>query len=181
MNEKRPIAHLRNIIIEAAGPYGVVPDIHEDDFIFQYSLSRNPNVVTVVKRYFDRGNYASSKLSDYVKRFSFGDRPATSVLDFASGCSCVARHFIHDLSARVVCCDIHDKAVAFIREKLRIDAALSIMSRKSWEFEKRLMSFLRFRFSRICQMPLGGHGSRGFPSCLIPADSFFLQRTDTSH
>jgi SAM-dependent methyltransferase len=125
VNEKLPIGHLKSVIVEVAKDYDVVPDIHEDDFIFQYSLSRNPNPIAVAKRYFDRGRYASRKLSDYIKRFSFGDRSATSVLDFASGYGCVARHFNHDLSGRVVCCDIHEKAVAFSKEKLGIDAILS--------------------------------------------------------
>jgi hypothetical protein len=40
---------------------------------------------------------------------------------------CVARHFHRQLekSVRVVCCDIHDEAVAFIREKLQIEAVRS--------------------------------------------------------
>jgi SAM-dependent methyltransferase len=124
MNEKRPITHLTNLIAEAARVYGVIPDIHPDDFVFQHSLSRNPNATVVAKRYFDRGDYAARKLSEYIARFSFGGRLAASVLDFASGYGCVARHFhrYREKSVRVVCCDIHDAAVAFMREKLQIEA-----------------------------------------------------------
>lgn len=139
MNEKRPIAHLRGVIVEAARAYGVVPDIHEDDLIFQYSLSRNPNVTTVAKRYFDGGHYAADKLSGYLKRFSFGGKLGTSILDFASGYGRVARHFHRHLekSARIVCCDIHDEAVTFIREKLQIEAVRSSNRPESLEIHDR--------------------------------------------
>jgi len=139
MNEKRPIAHLANLIAEAASVYGVIPDIHSDDFVFQHSLSRNPNATVVAKRYFDRGDYAARKLSEYTKRFSFGGRIAASVLDFASGYGCVARHFHRYLekSVRAVCCDIHDEAVAFIREKLQIEAVRSSNKPQNLEVHER--------------------------------------------
>jgi SAM-dependent methyltransferase len=127
MNDQAPIADLTNVIAEAASVYGVIPDIHPADFVFQHSLSRNPNTRVVAKRYFDRGDYASKKLAEYIKRFSFQGKTVTSVLDFASGYGCVARHFHRYLeeSVKVVCCDIHEEAVAFIRDKLQIEAVRS--------------------------------------------------------
>ena len=139
MNEKRPITHLTNLIAEAARVYGVIPDIHPDDFVFQHSLSRNPNATVVAKRYFDRGDYAARKLSEYIARFSFGGRLGASVLDFASGYGCVARHFHRYLekSVRVVCCDIHDEAVAFIRGNLQIEAVRSSNKPQNLEVHER--------------------------------------------
>jgi cyclopropane fatty-acyl-phospholipid synthase-like methyltransferase len=153
MIQKRPIGHLAGVIAEAAKAYNVVPEIHEDDFIFQYSLSRNPNVKAVAKRYFDRGNYASSKLLDYMKRFSFGEKALSSVLDFASGYGCVARHFHRHLekSCRIVCCDIHDKAVVFIREKLQLEAIQS--SIKPQDLEVRESFDVIFALSFFSHMP----------------------------
>jgi len=100
----------RKVVIEnIASTFDVIPDIHELDFIFQYSLSRNPNFSRVVKRYFDRGAYAAKKLADFI-----GDRQDPSVLDFASGYGCVARHLRHFVpqASKVTCCDIHPDAVS---------------------------------------------------------------------
>lgn len=122
-NSDNPIQ--KAIIENIASTFDVIPDIHELDFIFQYSLSRNPNFSRVVKRYFDRGAYSAKKLADYI-----GDRPDPSVLDFASGYGCVARHLRHFVpqASKVICCDIHPDAVSFIRDSLGIDAFLSYTS-----------------------------------------------------
>ena len=89
MNEKRPIAHLTKVIVEAASVYGVVSDIDPDDVVFQHSLSRNPSAADAAKRYFDRGDYAARKLPQHIKPFfSFGARIG-SLLVFASGYGCI--------------------------------------------------------------------------------------------
>jgi SAM-dependent methyltransferase len=113
---------MKAIIENVASTFDVIPDIHELDFIFQYSLSRNTNVSTVVKRYFDRGAYAAKKLATFID-----DKQNLSVLDFASGYGCVARHLRHFVpqASKVTCCDIHLDAVSFIRDRLGIDAFLS--------------------------------------------------------
>jgi len=113
---------VKRIVESIAADFHVVPDIHELDFIFQYSLSRNKNVQTVVRRYFERGAYAARKLASFTP-----NGQALSILDFASGYGCVSRHLpIHfPQGTRVNCCDIHPEAVSFIANRLGIEAFLS--------------------------------------------------------
>lgn len=115
------------LIQTVAQKHAVVPDIHPADFIFLHSLGRNPNVETVVNRYFDRGLYAADKLKKYIEAYHSSELGNFSLLDFASGYGCVARHHRRFLppGSSMVCCDIHPETVAFIEATLGIRAVES--------------------------------------------------------
>src|SRR4051812_46631640 len=119
-------AELQFEINECAAEFDVCPDIHREDFIFQF-LASHPvfnSKRAFVQYYFSDGNKSARRLADLVERY-FPARKNTSLLEFASGYGCVSRHLRksqrwHDLLA----CDIHQAAVDFSIERLGVSASL---------------------------------------------------------
>jgi SAM-dependent methyltransferase len=118
--------------VEAA-KFMVPPDIHADDFIFQYHLDvqpepdRNKARAHVTEYYFFDGDRSAKRLDGIIQEHH--PHAATrrlSLFEFASGYGCVSRH-LQKLTQRydLVACDIHEQAIAFLRERLGAKAILS--------------------------------------------------------
>jgi 2-polyprenyl-3-methyl-5-hydroxy-6-metoxy-1,4-benzoquinol methylase len=122
---------LETIRQETAREYGVPPEIHPDDMIWQFLLRhRNlPTPEAAVRHYFSNGAESALKLEGIVREHlsSVTSKRKVSILEFASGYGMVTRHLASMPSkARLVACDIHEQAVEFIRDRLH---QLAVMSR----------------------------------------------------
>ena len=112
---------------DEAARYGVNPEIHPSDFIFQYILSKNDGVKAAVKKYFDTGNMSADKLlAILVDEIKF-DKGPISLLEFASGYGCVSRH-LKQFSEKIDlwASDIHEEAREFYVSCLRIKFIKSV-------------------------------------------------------
>lgn len=108
---------------------GVVPDIHPDDLIFRFVLEF-PGFLTreqAVKYYFYDGANSAKKLGDLLfSQLGFKRGADTSLLEFASGYGCVTRHLAGELApVKVVSCDIHGAACAFIESAIGVKTVRS--------------------------------------------------------
>ena len=72
------------------------------------------------------GQQSAKQLDELIKKFHPNPAEQLSLLEFASGYGCVSRHLkkYHE-AYRIVACDIHDKAVEFLRERIGIEAVPS--------------------------------------------------------
>jgi cyclopropane fatty-acyl-phospholipid synthase-like methyltransferase len=102
-------------------PSGSSRAIHPEDFIFQYLLKPR----AAVTEYFRTGLESVGKLSAVMAE-TLPYWQTASLLEFASGYGCVSRH-VAQIMPRVdmTCCDIHEAAVSFLRDELRVKAELS--------------------------------------------------------
>jgi SAM-dependent methyltransferase len=99
---------------------GVAEPIHSEDFIFRFLLK--PEIA--VTEYFRNGRESAEKLAT-ILRDLMPSRPL-SMLEFASGYGCVTRHLHNTVPhVDVTCCDIHEAAVAFLREQIGVKAVIS--------------------------------------------------------
>lgn len=108
---------------------GVIPDIHPDDFIFQFVV-KFPGFMTneqAVKYYFHDGASSAKKLSNLLfSQLDVKRSPDTSFLEFASGYGCVTRHLTRELAPlNLVSCDIHAAACTFIESTMGVKTILS--------------------------------------------------------
>lgn len=112
-----------------AEKWKVSPDIHPDDYIFQfvYELPKFATKEAAVQYYFNDGRNSASQLSAILKEICKYDPQQTiSLLEFASGYGCVTRHLKNVLPpVKVTACDIHAEAAKFLKEKLNVNAILS--------------------------------------------------------
>jgi cyclopropane fatty-acyl-phospholipid synthase-like methyltransferase len=115
---------------ECAVRYSVSPEIHGEDMLLQFILNhpafREPE--EAVRYYFSDGAESAGKLRDIIDRnMSPGLRRGRyTILEFASGYGMVTRHLHGKLEgADIVSCDIHAKAVQFIRSTLQAKAITS--------------------------------------------------------
>ena len=122
-----------------AARLGVKPDIHAEDFIFQFVMSHPhfKSPADAVSYYFDDGRKSADRVSSLIETHM----PAhnhVSLLEFASGYGCVTRHLA--VSARgyeLVACDIHQAAVSFTREALGVNAMQSASRHEDVNSDKR--------------------------------------------
>ena len=109
-----------------ANDLGVHPDIHPDDFIFQFLID-NPcfsKPEEAIHYYFNDGRKSTNILAALVKELGLPD--SFSLLEFASGYGCVSRHFpVVMPCAKVTTCDIHVGAVDFMSATLGMNAVIS--------------------------------------------------------
>jgi Methyltransferase domain len=116
-----------------AAKFGVPPEIHAEDLIYQFHLGvqAEPNSDTarahVTEYYFFDGDRSARQLDALVRKFY--PQPVSrriALLEFASGYGCVSRHLrkMHD-RYDVVACDIHTQAIEFLRERLGVNAVPS--------------------------------------------------------
>ena len=115
---------------EAARQYGVPPEIHPEDMIWQFLLRRRnlPTPEAAVQHYFSDGSESARKLWGIVREHlpSVGSSRKASILEFASGYGMVTRHLANmPGQPRLVACDIHQEAVDFIRDRLHQPAIMS--------------------------------------------------------
>ncbi len=112
---------------EEAKQFAVAPDIHPEDFIFQF-LAGNPCFQTktlAVRYYFSDGRKSVDRLESLVaQHFGRSDRPI-ELLEFASGFGCVSRHLVGAPAFHLTACDIHQGAIGFLRERIGAEALLS--------------------------------------------------------
>ena len=117
-----------DIILSKASEYNSKPDIHDEDFIFEF-LIENPSFKRVddaINYYFMDGRNSARKLSGLINDICKNDNNHINLLEFASGYGCVTRHFDNELEdVDVTSCDIHEKAVNFIKSNLGMNAILS--------------------------------------------------------
>ena len=196
----RLIRELRQTLESVAQPLEVIPEIHPDDFIFDF-LVHNPvfeSVEAAVGYYFTDGASSAKKLrallSDVCK---LGNVPF-SLLEFASGFGCVSRHLVNAIpSCELTASDIHPEAIRFLRNVLGVDAIPSTASPEDFPAEKTFN--VVFALSFFSHMPkptftrwirtlvhllndqgfllftTHGFASRKyFPHCEFDADGFFF-------
>ena len=116
-------------IEEEATSLGVSPEIHPDDYIFQFIFQNTtfPSKKDAINYYFRDGEESAKKLAEILYSICELDKTnKINLLEFASGYGCVTRHFKNTLpQAEITACDIHQKAVDFLEEKLGISAVIS--------------------------------------------------------
>lgn len=116
-----------------AGKYGVSADIHVDDHIFGYLLGLyGQDLQKTLDIYLNSGKTSSEKIRDLIAELQGAkvvDGKITdpmTILDFASGYGCVARHFKNVIpQGKLVAIDIHDKAMYFNTAHLGVQAVVS--------------------------------------------------------
>src|SRR5262245_57159822 len=76
-----------------AARLGVKPDIHGEDFIFQFIMSHPKfnSPADAVSYYFDDGRKSADRVSALIATH-MPERNHVSLLEFASGYGCVTRH-----------------------------------------------------------------------------------------
>src|SRR5579862_5499675 len=109
----------------------IKPDIHRQDFIFQFLRDQKfrGDTKAAIKNYYQVGSYSAGKLGEILKRITAHRAEIKDVwtprtaLDFASGYGSVARH-IKNTSPhlQLTACDIHPQAISFLRDVLQVDA-----------------------------------------------------------
>lgn len=116
-----------------ASKYGVTADIHVDDHFFGYlSGLYGQDLQKTLDVYLSTGKTSAEKIRDLIAELQGAkvvDGKVTdpmTILDFASGYGCVARHFKNVIpQGKVVAIDIHDKAMYFNTAHLGVQAVVS--------------------------------------------------------
>lgn len=118
-----------DVIVERASLYGVAPDIHENDFIFQFLIANEvfPSKEDAINYYFQDGQKSSGKVLQLISKFLKAppSQGPISILEFASGYGCVSRHLVKVPGYEVTPSDIHPAAVSFLSEKIGLPALQS--------------------------------------------------------
>lgn len=108
-----------------AARFGVAPNIHLDDFMFQFIRTRTfKGIWRTMEYYFEDGAKSARQLRELCTELGFGER--FSLFEFASGYGQVSRHLVAQMpQAQITSCDIHEIAVEFIDTFLGGRAVLS--------------------------------------------------------
>jgi SAM-dependent methyltransferase len=120
-----------------AAEFGVKPDIHLDDHIFRFLIENQSFdcIDSAVRYYFQDALKSSRNLKSIIDELQL--RPSSGELkqlEFASGYGCVTRHLKKEIpELRSIACDIHDNAIAFLRENLGVEAILSCRDPKDFK------------------------------------------------
>jgi Methyltransferase domain len=139
--------------------FGVPPDIHADDFIFQYHLdmqaepNRDKARAHVTEYYFFDGDRSAKRLDGIIREHHpHAASRRLSLFEFASGYGCVSRH-LRKMSERydLVACDIHEQAITFLQEQLGVKAVLSHSDPHA--FDARAKFDVVFALSFFSHMP----------------------------
>jgi SAM-dependent methyltransferase len=118
--------------IRSAAVHNVSPAVHFDDLIFAflYNAVCGRDIDQAARAYFTNGRISAERIKNIATMYYVGqcgvlDR-SLKLLDFASGYGCMSRHVQNVLpNTEVVACDIHQAAVDFHREHLKIKAEMS--------------------------------------------------------
>ena len=114
-------------IKSAAIRHGVAPDIHPEDFIFQF-LIQNQSFTSkydAINYYFADGAKSCGLLLSLIADYLGSNSTPIRVLEFASGYGCVSRHLSKQSGYEYTPCDIHSAAVDFINASLGMKALQS--------------------------------------------------------
>lgn len=103
---------------KAAALLCVSPEVHPNDFIFQF-LYHHPSFATkedAINRYFEDGAASAKKVRNAIDRWIGGRDQPLRILEFASGYGCVTRHAKKELEHHglLTSCDIHPQAIEFL-------------------------------------------------------------------
>jgi len=113
---------------EIAAKYGVLPDVHPEDFIFRFIIThpRRPILEHAVDYYFGDGERSARRLRLVLQEVCGWRGESIELLEFASGYGCVSRHLRKVLpEIDVTSSDIHPAAMDFITGKLGLPTVLS--------------------------------------------------------
>lgn len=117
-----------DVISNKASVYKVKPDIHDEDFIFEFLMENKSFSCKedAINYYFMDGEISAKKLLVYINDVCKFDNGKIKLLEFASGYGCVTRHFKNVLeNVSITSCDIHEEAVNFIESILNMPAIIS--------------------------------------------------------
>jgi hypothetical protein len=112
----------------------IIPEIHPDDFIYRFVQQRwAGDVGRSITNYYELGQHSAKLVKQHTeavdrlyKRQFGADWIPKSITDLASGYGGVARHLGNYFpDSDVHACDIHDKAVLFNKDVLKVDAIQS--------------------------------------------------------
>lgn len=119
---------------QVAAALGVSSKIHDDDFLYRWHVDgQRGDVDKASTTYFSLGNYSANLLkSDVIpearrilERRGIEWKPRT-MLDFASGYGCVARHLPKVFPDwRISVCDIHPQAIEFCTKEFEVNGFVS--------------------------------------------------------
>ncbi|MBW1645006.1 MAG: methyltransferase [Deltaproteobacteria bacterium] len=131
---------IKLLCANVAKEMGVVNAVHPEDLIFQFCLEHDcfSSEEEAVKYYFWQGLESAKKLSFLMEKHLDSKDKSPELLEFASGFGAVTRHLVKVLPAvNITACDIHEKAVEFIKENLSTNAVLSSHLPESLELPKK--------------------------------------------
>ena len=114
------------IVTTQAAKFGVSNAVHPEDHIFNFVIN-HPGFKSDIARvgyYFEDGRRSSEKFRQLVTAHALKPDKNT-VLEFAAGYGRVSRHLLHAKEISVESCDIHDKAISFLRNEIGVRALLS--------------------------------------------------------
>lgn len=122
---------IRDDLAEAAAEaakFAVPPDIHAEDYVFQYLLDaqtdpdRDKVRARITEYYFYDGDRSAKQLDALIRQFHpDAASRRLQLLEFASGYGCVSRHLRRmDDRYDLVACDLHPQAIDFLRERLDV-------------------------------------------------------------
>jgi SAM-dependent methyltransferase len=187
----------------AALRWEVSPEIHPEDFLFQFVLNHpfHETEEKAIEAYFADGANSARTLHRILTEICGFGKNQIHLLEFASGYGYVTRHIKNTLPfCLTTACDIHQQAVQFIQEKLGIEAILSASRPEAFHVNKTFdvvfaLSFFshmpKNTFARwlktltsfippegYCIFTTHGLASRKyFPKCQFDAEGFYFEPT----
>lgn len=133
-------SEIEKICEKEASPYNVASIVHPEDLIFQFCVNHDcfDSVDKAIRYYFRQSSESAEKLAALINVYCHQDNKPIKLLEFASGFGAVTRHLINTLpDIEVTACDIHDKAISFIKNKLSVNAKLSSNIPESLSFTEQ--------------------------------------------
>lgn len=118
----------RSICEAAASRFGVVPEVHPDDFIFRFLLGNTSftDPDHAVHYYFEDAARSAERLRGLLYDRCGLSGGSFDLLEFAAGYGCLTRHLGSALpGCTVTSCDIHTNALVFLREHLGVPVLAS--------------------------------------------------------
>jgi hypothetical protein len=137
-----PLIPISDAVRGHAQELGVCPDIHANDFVFQFVLDAlwKGDAERATRNYFDLGAYSANLVKKILadlkpSRMRLNERHEfEKILDFASGYGCVARHISTVLPHfAVTTCDIHREAARFNTDVLKLHGLVSSVNPEALE------------------------------------------------
>lgn len=118
------------LCVHAAKQFDVQSQVHSDDLIFKFCINHDcfDSTDKAVNYYFRQGGESAEKLSLLINKYISTCPEEIDILEFASGYGAVTRHLTKKIpNAKITACDIHDKAVEFIKDQLGVQAESLMM------------------------------------------------------
>lgn len=115
----------RELVRTYAERFAVSDAVHPDDHIFNFLINHRGFVSDErrVRYYFRDGRESAEKLKGILARNL--PKGKVKLFEFASGYGCVSRHLVGNKSIDHIACDIHPKAIEFLRSQIGAKAIQS--------------------------------------------------------